>query len=47
MKNSEQVRIILNDITDDFGKLRGSVELQLEKHIKRIYKNGQRSKKRR
>lgn len=48
MKNSkQQARRIVLDITDDFGRMRGSVEWQIEKHIKRIYKNGQRAKKRR
>ena len=46
MKNSrKQAEHIVCDITDDFNRLRGSVVWQIEKHIKRIYKNGQRSKK--
>ena len=39
-KIAKQAALIHNDITDDFGRLRGSAEKQLERHIKRIWKNG-------
>lgn len=41
MKNSKgQATTIYLDITDDFGRLRGSAQHQIEKHIKRVWKNG-------
>lgn len=39
-KLAKQAQHIWCDITDDDGRIRGSAEKQLERHIKRIWKNG-------
>lgn len=39
-KPAKQAQHIWCDITDDDGRIRGSAERQIEKAIKRIWKNG-------